>query len=50
MMQGVMTGNADKGPDWPAHDRAISTMEVIEEPIQLAQDLAAITCPADPAA
>ena len=46
----VMTGSADDGPDWQPHDRAISTMQVIEELIQLAKDLAAITSPAAHAA
>jgi hypothetical protein len=41
----VLTGSADEARDWPPHARASSKMQVIEEPIRLAKDLAAITRP-----
>ena len=44
VVKGVMTGSADEGPDWPPHARASSKMQVIEELIQSANDLAAIPC------
>jgi len=42
---GVMTGSADEGRDWPPHARARSKMQLVEEPIRLAKDLATITRP-----
>ncbi len=45
VVKGVLTGSADEARDWPPHARASSKMQVIEEPIRLAKDLAAITRP-----